>query len=141
MACVQGDLQAVGFVVDIQTQEWAAYLTALGDGNFQIGRLGWIADYPTMDNFLYPNFFSTAANNYSKWVSTDFDSKIKDARQIVNDDDRRVAYREINQIVGDDLPVIPLMWYAHNYVGSEKIKSLYVNPAYIASLAEAELNV
>ena len=59
---------------------------------------------PDMDNFLYPNFFSTAANNYSKWASTDFDSKIEEARQIVNDDDRRVAYREINQIVGDDMP-------------------------------------
>ena len=55
MACVQGDLQAVGFVVDIQTQEWAAYLTAMGDGNFQIGRMGWIADYPTM---IFPYAFS-----------------------------------------------------------------------------------
>ena len=25
-------------------------------GDFQIGRLGWIADYPIMDNFLYPLF-------------------------------------------------------------------------------------
>jgi len=141
MACVQGDLQAVGFVVDIQTQEWAAYLTALGDGNFQVGRLGWIADYPTMDNFLYPNFFSTADNNYSKWVSTDFDSKIEAARQIVDDDERRTAYREINQIVGDDMPVIPLMWYAHNHVGSEKFKSMYYDAAGIAHLATCELNV
>ena len=140
MACIQGDLQAVGFEVEIEATEWAAYLQKLGDGSFQIGRLGWIADYPTMDNFLYPTFFSTADNNYSKWNSPDFDAKVEAARKIVDDDERRAAYREANQIVGDDMPVIPIMWYAHNHVGSDKFKSVYYDAAGIAHLATCQLN-
>lgn len=57
MTIILGDLEKVGFKVKQNTLEWAAYLSKLGDGSISLGRLGWNADYPTMDNFVYPNFY------------------------------------------------------------------------------------
>ena len=139
MSVIQDNLEAVGFKVKQSSMEWASYLTALSDGKYQVGRLGWIADYPTMDNFIYPNFYSTADNNYSKYVNTDVDKAIDAARQVTDDDERREKYREINQMIAKDLPVIPIMFYSHNHVASDKLASFYYDPQGKADFANAKL--
>ena len=73
-----------------------------------MGRLGWIADYPTLDNFIFPNFYSTADNNYSRYNNPEVDAAIDDARKIADEDDRKDAYRKINQMVADDMLVVDL---------------------------------
>ena len=140
MSIVQGDLEAVGFKVEQSSMEWATYLTNLGDGRYQVGRLGWNADYPTMDNFLYPNFYSTADNNYAKYVNADVDAAIDAARQITDVEERKAAYRKINQTIAESVPVIPLMFYALDHVGSDRVARMYLSPQNTADLASAALN-
>ena len=139
MSIIQEDLEAVGFQVEQSSMEWASYLDSLGSGNYQVGRLGWIADYPTMDNFIYPNFYSTADNNYEKYNNPDVDEAIDAARQIVDDDDRKAAYREINQTIADDLPIIPIMFYSHNHIGSENLSEFFYDPQGKGDFAHAEM--
>lgn len=139
MSCIQADLTAVGLNVEQDTKEWAAYLQGLTDGDFQMGRLGWIADYPTLDNFIFPNFYSTADNNYSRYNNPEVDAAIDDARKIADEDDRKDAYRKINQMVADDMPIIPIMFYAHQHVASERVNELYYNAQGIADLGHASL--
>ena len=139
MSCIQADLQAVGLNVEQDTKEWAAYLSGLTDGTFQMGRLGWIADYPTLDNFIYPNFYSTADNNYSRYNNPEVDAAIDAARQITDEDDRKDAFRKINQMVADDMPIIPIMFYAHQHVASDKVNELYYNAQGIADLGHATM--
>lgn len=123
MSAVQLDLEAVGITVTQETVEWATYLKQLADGDFSLGRLGWTADYPTMDNFLYPNFFTGAENNYEEYSNEEMDQAMLDARQIQDDEERKAACRKICATIGKDMPVIPIMFYAHNYVGSKRMKS------------------
>ena len=104
-----------------------------------MGRLGWIADYPTLDNMLYPNFYSTADNNYSKYNNPEVDKGIDEARQIAGEEQRKTKYREVNQLIGEDMPIVPLMFYAHNWVGSKRVESLYLDPQTKAELAMATL--
>ena len=139
MSCIQADLTAVGLNVEQDTKEWAAYLQGLTDGDFQIGRMGWIADYPTLDNFIFPNFYSTADNNYSRYNNPEVDAAIDDARKIADEDDRKEAYRKINQMIADDMPVIPIMFYAHQHVASDRVNELYYNAQGIADLGHASL--
>lgn len=125
MSSVQADLEAVGITVTQDTAEWAVHLTKMGDGSFQIGRSGWTADYPTMDNFLYPNFYSTAADNYAHYNNPEVDAAIDAARQIADDEERKAAYREICHTIGEDMPLVPIMYYAHNYVGSDRVNGFH----------------
>ena len=123
MSAVQLDLEAVGIKVTQETVEWATYLQQLSDKNFSLGRLGWTADYPTMDNFLYPNFFTGADNNYEEYSNPEMDAAMLAARQIQDEEERKAACRKICGTIGKDMPVIPIMFYAHNYIGSERMKS------------------
>lgn len=139
MTIIQGDLEKIGIEVEQDSMEWAAYLDALGDGNYQVGRLGWLADYPTMDNFLYPNFLSTSDNNYSKYNNEDVDNGLVEARQIIDDEERKAAYREINAMIGADMPVVPVMFYSHNHVGSDRLASFFFDAMGKGDFANAEL--
>ena len=139
MSKVQQDLEAVGITVTQDTTEWATYLNNLSDGNYQLARLGWTADYPTMDNFLYPNFFSTADNNYGGYNNPDVDAAMLAARQIQDEEERKAAYRQICHQVGEDMPVIPIMFYAHNYVGTDRLASFYYDSQTIPHFETAEL--
>ncbi|MBM6682301.1 ABC transporter substrate-binding protein [Collinsella intestinalis] len=139
MSKVQQDLEAVGITVTQDTTEWATYLNNLSDGNYQLARLGWTADYPIMDNFLYPNFFSTADNNYGGYNNPDVDAAMLAARQIQDEEERKAAYRQICHQVGEDMPVIPIMFYAHNYVGTDRLASFNYDSQTIPHFETAEL--
>ncbi len=139
MSSIQADLEAIGIKVTQNTLEWAAYLNSLSEGSYGLARLGWTADYPIQDNFLYPNFFSTADNNYNHYNNPDFDAAILAARQIADEEQRREAYRAACGMVGDDMPVIPIMFYAHNYVGSKRMASFNYDAATIPHFETAQI--
>ena len=140
MASIQSDFEAIGITVNQETTEWATYLNNLTDGNYSLARLGWTADYPTMDNFLYPNFYSTADNNYEKYNNPEMDKAMDAARQIQDDEERKAAERKICATIGEDMPVIPIMFYAHNYVGSERLKSFNYDAQTIPHFETAEID-
>jgi len=100
---------------------------------------GWGAVSPTLDNFIFPNFYSTADNNYSRYNNPEVDAAIDDARKIADEDERKDAYRKINQMVADDMPIIPIMFYAHQHVASDRVNELYYNAQGIADLGHASL--
>ena len=118
---VQEDLKAIGINTELRGTEWAAYLDKLDAKDYQIGRLGWIADYPIMDNFLYPLFQSEAANNSSGFNDPAVDAALQEARSTTDVDERLAKYAEIERTIGETYPVIPLAFYRHAQVGSDRV--------------------
>lgn len=118
---VQEDLKAIGVNGKLVGSEWAQYLDKLGAKDYQIGRLGWIADYPIMDNFLYPLFKTGSSDNYSFYSNPDVDAKLDEARTTVDDDARVALYQEVESIVGEDAVSIPMFYYRHTRVASDRV--------------------
>lgn len=136
---VQADLSVIGIDATLETMEWATYLDALQHGNYQFGRLGWIADYPIMDNFLYPLFFTGTGDNRAQYSNKEFDKKIVEARSITDTDKRLEAYHAADAIVAAECVVAPVMFYRHHHVGSANVKNFYYGPNNVATLNEVEL--
>lgn len=121
MELVQSDLAKLGIKATFNSAEFPVYLKQLDAGKFQIGRLGWIADYPITDNFLYPIFQSKSGDNKSKYVNPAVDKALDEARKIIDPAARIAAYQAINKTVQADNPVMPVMFYKHTRVGSKRI--------------------
>ena len=51
----------------------------LKQGDFQVARAGWIADYNDAQNFLYLLETRTGANNYGRYSNPDFDNLMLEA--------------------------------------------------------------
>jgi len=118
---IQEDWKAIGINAELRGTEWAAYLDKLDAKDYQIGRLGWIADYPIMDNFLYPLFQSEAANNSSGFNDPEIDAALLDARSTPVTEERLAKYAEIEKTIGESAPVIPIVFYRHAQIGSDRV--------------------
>ena len=140
MQLVQADLSAIGVTATIETTEWAAYLDMLQNLQYQIGRLGWVADYPILDNFIYPNFYTGVGDNRSGYSNPDVDAAIDAARSITDYDERIAAYQEANAIVAEDFPVIPMFYYRHNSVVSGRVNNFYLDPMKLSDMTACWLS-
>ncbi|KIQ07817.1 MULTISPECIES: peptide ABC transporter substrate-binding protein [Curtobacterium] len=78
-------------------------------------RTGWQADYPSLYNFLQPNFETGAGNNYARYSSSEFDKSLADAQAQTDEKSADEGFAKSQEILLQDLPTIPL-WYA-NEVG------------------------
>lgn len=125
---VQNDLKAIGIETELEGMEWAQYLDKLDAKDYEMGRLGWIADYPIMDNFLYPLFKSDSGDNYTGYSNPDIDAKLEEARRTTDDAARIELYREIERTLGEDTPLIPLMFYRHFHIASDRVMDGVYSP-------------
>jgi peptide/nickel transport system substrate-binding protein/oligopeptide transport system substrate-binding protein len=121
MELVQNDLKAIGITATFDSAEFAVYLKQLDAGNFQVARLGWIADYPIADNFLYPLFQSKSGDNKSKFADPAIDTALDAARKTVDTGARISAYQAIDSTIAAQDPVAPLLFYKHTRVGSKRL--------------------
>jgi oligopeptide transport system substrate-binding protein len=124
MQLIQADLKAVGINTTFASADFPTYLKQLDAGKFQIARLGWVADYPIMDNFQYPLFDSKSADNKSFYVNPAVDAGIVEARAVTDSAARIAKYQAVNQIVQVDNPVAPIMFYRHHHIGSDRVNEL-----------------
>jgi oligopeptide transport system substrate-binding protein len=124
MQLIQSDLKAIGLTAKFDTADFPNTLKKYDAGNFQIGRLGWSADYPIMDNFLYPLFTTGAGDNKSAFSDPAVDKEFKDARATADTAARIALYQAANKTIGTSIPVVPVMFYKHHHVASDRVHEL-----------------
>jgi len=141
MEYVKADLEAIGLTVKLNpTPDFATYLKELDADKIMIGRLGWSADYPIMDNFMFPLFKSGSTDNYSRYADSAVDAAMQAARANPDDAARLAAWQEVNKTVGAGLPVIPVMFYKHHHVASERVHDLTYSAMNLADFTKVWLD-
>jgi peptide/nickel transport system substrate-binding protein/oligopeptide transport system substrate-binding protein len=140
MQLVQSDLQKIGLKAKFDTADFPNTLKKYDAGNFQIGRLGWVADYPIMDNFLYPLFRSGGGDNKSAYANADVDKKLAEARATIDSAARIKLYQDVDKQIGADLPVIPIMFYKHHHVASDRVNDLTYSAMGLADFSKVWLS-
>ncbi len=134
-ALVQADLKAIGITSVLEGVEWAQWLDQMDAKDFQLGRLGWSSDYPIMDNWIAPLFQSDSLDNHSFYNNPAIDQGILDARATADTDARIAKYQEMERTIGEDAPVAPMLFYAHQHVGSDRIHGFVYSPMSYVDLA------
>ncbi len=73
-------------------------------------RSGWVADYPSIENFLNPIFRTGAAVNGSGYSSPEVDDLLARADAAPSEQEGWALYQEAEKRILQDMPAIPL-WY------------------------------
>jgi peptide/nickel transport system substrate-binding protein len=114
---IQDQLKSVGIEVDIRSYDWGTFYGDIKAGRFQMYSLSWVG-LKMPDIFRYV-FHSTAVPpdgaNRGRFVDARVDSLIELAEVESSLSKQAEYYRELQQILFDDLPYIPL-WYEDNVV-------------------------
>ena len=119
---IQADLKDIGINVEIEGFEWGTMLEKAKAGEIVFYRLGWVADYPTMDNFLYPLFYSKSSDNYGEYNNPEVDKLLLEARSTIDKDARIAKYREIEKKILADHAFVNIYFYSLRMIVQTYVK-------------------
>jgi ABC-type oligopeptide transport system substrate-binding subunit/DNA-binding SARP family transcriptional activator len=90
-----------------ETLEWSEFMGRLDQALPHLFLNGWLADYPDPDNFLR---VSRHAARWSKWRNETYDTLVKSARYVMDQDVRMKLYRQADQILIEEAALLPLTY-------------------------------
>jgi len=104
-------LEEIGFKIQVEVVQKSLLLDMTSNSKALFFRGSWIADYPDAENYLSV-FYSKnpAPPNYTRYKNPAFDAMFEKALAETNDSVRYGLYRQADQIMINDAPVVPL-WY------------------------------
>ena len=131
---LQAGWKTAGISVKLSNFEWGTFLDKLSKGNqgsgSQMFRMGWIADYPSMDNFLYPLFQTSQARtgSYTFYSNKQVDDLLQQARSTIDAPQRYNLYAQAEKLILTDMPAVPLYYYRDFRVTNNRIGGFVHNP-------------
>ncbi len=100
--------QKLGVKAELANQEWKTFLTTRGDQNFDLARGAWCGDYNEASTFL--DLLTTPSGyNDGKYSNARVDQLMTEAK---TSDNPQPMYTEVEQIIANDVPIIPVYHYA-----------------------------
>ncbi|HXA13593.1 MAG TPA: peptide ABC transporter substrate-binding protein [Opitutaceae bacterium] len=110
--------------VGLTNQEWKVYLDSLTTHNFQLARYGWIADYVDPNSFI--DLWETGnGNNHSNWGSPEYDRLLAASYTAKTDGERYALYQNMDTILVDELPIIPIYYYTRVHLVNPRVKDFW----------------
>jgi len=108
---IANELQQVGIQVQVETIQKSLLLEQTSKSQALFFRGSWIADYPDAENYLSV-FYSKnpAPPNYTRYHNDAYDLLYETAIAEKNDSIRYKLYQQMDQLIINDAPVVPL-WY------------------------------
>ena len=134
--------EPLGVETSFNVRDASAHYAMLRDEKVHdVARAGWIGDYPDPQNFLFLNRADNPGFNYGNYDNPDYDALLDEAATITDLDERAEVLAEAEEIFLQDLPQIPLMFYASRSLVSDELQGWAdniqnVHPTRFLSLAE-----
>jgi oligopeptide transport system substrate-binding protein len=100
------------------------------DANKMTGpyRASWAMDYPSIEDWLNPLYRTKASSNDGLYSNPQVDALLKQADATADPAGATKLYQQAEDIVGEDIPVIP-MWYSKAQAGfSDRVANARLTP-------------
>jgi peptide/nickel transport system substrate-binding protein len=117
-AVLQQQLRAAGIQLEIRSAEFGTFYADVTKGAFQIYALRWIGSNEDPDIFRYAygsGSFPPKGGNRGRYANPRVDALLAEASASSDRAVRKKDYVEVQQILAEELPAIPL-WYPNNEV-------------------------
>lgn len=111
----------LGIEVGLYNQEWKVYLDSRRKLNYDVARAGWIGDYPDPNTFL-DMFVTDGGNNQTGWSNKEYDELIAKAARTPDEKQRFSYFKQAEEILLKELPILPIYFYTKPRLVSGKLK-------------------
>ena len=109
--------QKLGVETTINNMEWKTFLDIRGKQDFQLARGAWCGDYNEASTFL-DLVTSPSGYNDGKFANGEVDELMSAARTMT---DPSANYTRVEEILANEMPVIPIYHYAGVYMMSAEV--------------------
>jgi cationic peptide transport system substrate-binding protein len=124
-------LADVGITVNIVSYDWARFRQNLTAGLHDSVLIGWSADNGDPDNFYRPLLTCAAipsGTNRAMWCNPEYDALVESALNIENLEERSLFYHRANQIVFNEMPLVPIAHAFQYQAINNQIEGMSINP-------------
>ncbi|MCX5392979.1 ABC transporter substrate-binding protein [Streptomyces sp. NBC_00094] len=103
-------------------------------------RAGWQMDYPLIQNFLQPLYYTNASSNDGKYTDPQFDKLVDQANAEADTAKAVGLFQQAEEVLRDDMGAIPL-WYQNGSAGySDKVSNVSLNPFSVPVYDQIKVN-
>ncbi len=92
--------------------------------NVGMFRMGWVMDYPSMENYLGPLYTTNGSSNYYGYSNKEFDALVAKGQAAASTDAAIADYQAAEDILAKDLPVLPLRFGENVFGHSERTRNV-----------------
>lgn len=111
-AAIANDLQAVGFTVNLKTEDWGtSYISDATNGKFPAYMFGWLCDWAGADDYLSVAWFgyiNGQPNPQFHYASPALNDAMQKALQATSTDQANQYWGQAQDILAADMPEVPL---------------------------------
>lgn len=128
---IQFQLSELGLKIKIEVSSGGAFRELVANSRVDFFRASWVADYPDPENYLslfYSKNSSPGGPNYTQFSSSYFDELYEKAMNEVDQKKRMLLYREMDQFIIDQAPVVPLFYDEVIRLCQKNIQHFETNP-------------
>ncbi|WP_018662268.1 peptide ABC transporter substrate-binding protein [Heyndrickxia acidiproducens] len=117
----------LGVHVKLANMEWNVFQTEQMKLKFQLSRSSFLADYGDPINFL-ESFQTGLSMNRTGWSNKKYDDLIRKAKNESNEEKRYQLMHEAEQILLEDMPIVPLYFYNQVYLQKSNVTGIVLHP-------------
>lgn len=133
---IMGYARNVGIEFKLRSLDWAAYLATtyapLEESGLQVSVGGWGPSTGDADwglrPILHSGYFPPNGSNSARYANAEFDACIEKGMKAQDHKEREDAYSRAQEIINEDLPIIPLYLNKNLYGINEKVKNVEMSP-------------
>lgn len=132
----------LGVDVAIEQTEFSTFLQDIQrDPNpYPMFNLGWIADYPDPQNFLDLLFHGESSQNHTGYDNPRVNELLEEARTLEDEARRCQIYREVEEIIVEEAPWIPLSHGKEYWLSKPYVEGQFFPPLVIPRLKFISIN-
>ena len=124
----EGWSKNLGISTGLDNSEWQVYLEKLNLLDYQIGRMGWIADYNDASSFLEQYTTADNGNNDTGWENAEY-KKLMEQSIVETDSAKRLdILKQAEAIAMTEFPIAPVYYYTNLSVVNEKVLNMDPDP-------------
>ena len=134
---IQSQLAENNIQVKISVDKSSVLRQAVGSCEYNFFKKSWVADYADEENCLslfYSKNFTPIGSNYTHYKNPEFDVLFEKAIKEQNRDVQKVLYQQMDQMLIDDAPVVPLYYDQVIRLVHKNISDLATNPMNLLNL-------
>ena len=111
--------------VEISSNDWAIYYSSVQSGDYEVGAMGWSADYLNPMSFL-PLFKTGDSTNNAFYSNSEYDELVNAVMQETDPATAAKLTLEADAIVSNDYACIPLYYKTNDYLMKDYVKGVYM---------------
>lgn len=120
--------KTLGVEVKLYTAELKVYRDMRSQGNFDMIRFQWGADFNDPINFLEMFRDKTGGNNHPDWENPKFKELIDKSYQEADLDKRKQILLEAETLLMEEMPLAPINFRGSPYVKNDRVKDFIIFP-------------